>query len=161
MSPSSVGKVTVTACSDLSLYKKVGLTNYLLPLSFTFSSSSSLMISLPSDVTLKPCSTLALFLRAGLVAKKNSKNHVNKYLYRIQYIFCESKLLPSTLWETLGSRKLSGSSSSPSLSQAFPFCDLPAFFRVLPVFPSSSDKSLSDSARMSSILERRGWKVFK
>lgn len=70
-------------------------------------------------------------------------------------------LLPSTLWETLGSRKLSGSSSSPSLSQARPFCGLPAFFWALPAFPSSSDKSLSDSARMSSILERRRRQVFK
>lgn len=61
------------------------------------------------------------------------------------------RVLPRTLWETLGSRKLSGSSSSPSLSQALPFWTLPVFFWA---FPSSSDKSLSDSARMSSILKQ-------
>lgn len=72
--------------------------------------------------------------------------------------------LPNTLCETLGSRKLSGSSSSPSLSQARPFCCLPAFFWAPRGFPSSSDKSLSDSARISSILKKQraeGFLFFK
>lgn len=93
---------------------------------------------------------------------RNNKSH-DKCFHRIHWrclIFAHSShVLPSTLWETLESRKLSGSSSSPSLSQARPFCGLPAFFWALPPFPSSSDKSLSDSARMSSILERRGGNV--
>lgn len=144
----------------------VGLTTgLLLPLSFPSSSSSSLMISRPSDVTLKPCSTLALFFSPGLVAEKQQK-HLNRYLHRrltkmqTHSNYQKQSVLPSTLWETLGSRKLSGSSSAPSLSQARAFCGFPAFFWALRAFPSSSDKSLSDSARMSSILERRGVELY-
>lgn len=61
--------------------------------------------------------------------------------------------LPRTLWDTLGSRKLSGSSSWPSLSQARPFWDFTPLFWPRPAFPSSSDRSLSDSARISSMLQ--------
>lgn len=86
---------------------------------------------------------------------RNDKYCIHNFhrMHRCWVANSKSRLLPRTLWETLGSRKLSGSSSPPSLSQARPFCDLPAFFWAL-LFPSSSDKSLSDSARISSILER-------
>lgn len=74
---------------------------------------------------------------------------------RFGFVCKGEALLPSTLCETLGSRKLSGSSSSPSLSHARPLCRLSTLFLALFAFPSSSDDSLSDSARMSSILEKR------
>lgn len=124
------------------------------PLSFTSSSSSSsLMISRPSEVTLKPCSTLLLFFSPGFVAEKQRKNclcslRVQAAATDVERLRCFSPL-PKTLWDTLGSRKLRGSSPSPSLSHACPFFCLTFFFWA---FPSSSDRSLSESARISSIL---------
>lgn len=137
ISPSSVGNLTRYSCS-LARLKETSKTSgqpqdHLSPLCLASSSSSSLMISRPSDVTLKPCSTLAPFFRDGLVAEKQQKLHEippwNEVVLGFFFAFqMKSRILPNTLWETLGSRKLSGSSSSPSLSQARPFCDLPAFF---------------------------------
>ena len=51
------------------------IAKFLLPLSFTSSSSSSsLMIKRPSEVTLKPCSTLALLFSSGFVAEKTKRH---------------------------------------------------------------------------------------
>lgn len=59
---------------------------------------------------------------------------------------------PSTRWDTLGSRKLRGSSSSPSFSQAWPFCRACFLHSLLRCRSSSSSSSSSESARISSKL---------
>lgn len=61
-----------TACSVFRNYDEEVSS---LPLSLS-SSSSSLMMSRPSDVTLKPWSPLELFFKVGLVAEKQEKQNL-------------------------------------------------------------------------------------
>lgn len=66
---------------------------HLLPLDSSSSSSSSLMINLPSDVTLKPCSILDVLFKSGLVARlkenttkcqrSNFKSNLTSYIRRL------------------------------------------------------------------------------